>query len=79
VHEAGRLPDELGTAVLAAAREAFTDSLFYVSVICTVVTLLIVVSIAVLRPTPGGDSHVLDGADELEGPDSAGVASRTSP
>ncbi|MGW3679050.1 MFS transporter [Streptomyces prasinus] len=78
VHEAGRLPDELGTAVLAAAREAFTDSLFYVSVICTVVTLLIVVTIAVLRPAPGGDGHVLDSADELDGPGGSGMPSRTS-
>ncbi|MBJ6629030.1 MFS transporter [Streptomyces sp. I4(2020)] len=78
VDEAGRLPDELGTTVLTAAREAFTDSLFHVSVICTVVTLLIVVTIAVLRPTPEGDGHALDEADELNGPGGTEVSSRTS-
>ncbi|MUT93137.1 MFS transporter, partial [Streptomyces sp. Z38] len=78
VDEAGRLPDELGTTVLTAAREAFTDSLFHVSVICTVVTLLIVVTIAVLRPTPEGDGHALDDADGLNGPGGTEVPSRTN-
>lgn len=56
VDESGRLPGGLGTAALDAARAAFTDSLFYVSVICTVITLLVVFTVPVLlRRVPTGD------------------------
>ncbi|WP_330177304.1 MFS transporter [Streptomyces sp. NBC_01498] len=66
VYEADRLPGELGTAVLDAARVAFTDGLFYVSVICTVITLLTVVMVAVLlRRVPAGDGP--DGPDGAAG------------
>ncbi|MFC9750874.1 hypothetical protein [Streptomyces niveus] len=58
VYEAGRLPGELGTAVLDAARLAFTDGLLFVSVICTVVTLLTVFAVAfLLGPLPKGEGH----------------------
>ncbi|WUX10617.1 MFS transporter [Streptomyces niveus] len=58
VYEAGRLPGELGTTVLDAARVAFTDGLLNVSVICTVVTLLTVFTVALLLgPLPKGEGH----------------------
>lgn len=48
----------MGTAVLDAARAAFTDGLLYVSVICTVVTLLTVLTVAfLLGPVPTGEGH----------------------
>ncbi|EGX57578.1 major facilitator transporter [Streptomyces zinciresistens K42] len=66
VYEAGRLPGETGTAVLGAARAAFTQSLFLVSVICTVIALAVVVALAVLlRPARERGGKETTGAEPL--------------
>lgn len=58
----------MGTAVLDAARAAFTDGLLYVSVICTVVTLLTVLTVAfLLGPVPTGEGHGRGGGGDGTG------------
>ncbi|GAA2657989.1 MFS transporter [Streptomyces lunalinharesii] len=75
VDEATRLPERLGSAALDAAREAFTHGLLYVSVICTALTVLIVLMVTLLlRRDPEKPGAAVSGTDqsrELPDPQSA--------
>ncbi|MBB0242855.1 MFS transporter [Streptomyces alkaliphilus] len=74
VDEVSRMPEDLGSVALAGAREAFTNGLVTVSLICTVVTVLVVVMVmAFLRrfpagaPTPEGTGAPGSGKQFVEG------------
>ncbi|TGK29436.1 MFS transporter [Leptospira gomenensis] len=49
VSVAKTVPEQIGLALLGAAKEAFTDSLQTVSIICVVISVLLAVSVIVMR------------------------------
>ena len=61
VAAAGRLPDQVGAALLAAAREAFTRSFELMAIICTVLALAAAAgtAVALRRAHPQADSHAV--------------------
>jgi DHA2 family multidrug resistance protein-like MFS transporter len=61
VAAAGRLPDQVGAALLATAREAFTRSFELMAIICTVLSLAAAVGTAVVlqRAPSTADPHAV--------------------
>jgi DHA2 family multidrug resistance protein-like MFS transporter len=58
---AGRLPEPVGAALLATARQAFTQSVELMAVICTILSLAAALGTAVVlrRPQPQADPHAV--------------------
>jgi DHA2 family multidrug resistance protein-like MFS transporter len=61
VAAAGRLPDQVGAALLATSRDAFTRSFELMAIICTVLSLAAAVGTAVVlrRARPQADPHAV--------------------